>query len=286
MIKLDFVKKVNNNLTLRVKKEIDDNEFIAIFGESGAGKTTILRVIAGLEKPDFGKIVVDDEIWFDSNKNINLKPQKRKIGFVFQEHALFPNMSVYENLLYAKNDKNRANLLLKLTELEDLKQRFPHELSGGQKQRVALIRALMREPKIVLLDEPFSALDMKMRESLQDEIIKIHNQLKLTTILVSHEIAEVIKLSNRVFVLKSGKIVKDDEPLSVFTKQKITSSFKLNAKVIDIKDKENLSILTLSLGANIIEISVSKKEAKELKVGDSIIISSKSFNPIIEKIKF
>ena len=286
MIKLDFVKKVNNNLTLKVKKEIDDNEFIAIFGESGAGKTTILRVIAGLEKPDFGKIIVDDKIWFDSNKNINLKPQKRKIGFVFQEHALFPNMSVYENLLYAKNDKNRANLLLKLTELEDLKQRFPHELSGGQKQRVALIRALMREPKIVLLDEPFSALDMKMRESLQDEIIKIHNQLKLTTILVSHEIAEVIKLSNRVFILKDGQIIKDDKPISIFTKQKITSSFKLNATVLDIKDKENLSILTLSFGANIIEISVSKKEAKELKVGDSIIISSKSFNPIIEKIKF
>ncbi len=286
MIKLDFVKKVNNNLTLKVKKEIDDNEFIAIFGESGAGKTTILRIIAGLEKPDFGKIIVDDEIWFDSNKNINLKPQKRKIGFVFQEHALFPNMSVYENLLYAKNDKNRANLLLKLTELEDLKQRFPHELSGGQKQRVALIRALMREPKIVLLDEPFSALDMKMRESLQDEIIKIHNQLKLTTILVSHEIAEVIKLSNRVFILKDGQIIKDDKPISIFTKQKITSSFKLNATVLDIKDKENLSILTLSFGSNIIEISVSKKEAKELKVGDSIIISSKSFNPIIEKIKF
>ena len=286
MIKLNFVKKVNNNLTLKVKKEIDDNEFIAIFGESGAGKTTILRIISGLEKPDFGKIIVDDETWFDSSKNINLKPQKRKIGFVFQEHALFPNMSVYENLLYAKNDKNRANLLLKLTELEDLKQRFPHELSGGQKQRVALIRALMREPKIVLLDEPFSALDMRMRESLQDEIIKIHNQLKLTTILVSHEIAEVIKLSNRVFILKDGQIIKDDKPISIFTKQKITSSFKLNAKVLDIKDKENLSILTLSFGSNIIEISVSKKEAKELKVGDSIIISSKSFNPIIEKIKF
>ena len=286
MIKLDFVKKVNNNLTLKVKKEIDDNEFIAIFGESGAGKTTILRIISGLEKPDFGKIIVDDEIWFDSSKNINLKPQKRKIGFVFQEHALFPNMSVYDNLLYAKKDKNRANLLLKLTELEELKQSFPHELSGGQKQRVALIRALMREPKIVLLDEPFSALDMRMRESLQDEIIKIHNQLKLTTILVSHEIAEVIKLSNRVFILKDGQIIKDDKPISIFTKQKITSSFKLNATVLDIKDKENLSILTLSFGSNIIEISVSKKEAKELKVGDSIIISSKSFNPIIEKIKF
>lgn len=284
MIKLDFIKKLNNNITLKVKKEIKKQEFLTIFGESGAGKTTLLRILSGLEKPDRGKIVVNDKIWFDSEKKINIKPQKREIGFVFQDYTLFPNMSVYQNLLFAKKDKQKADFLLRLTKLEDLKNRYPHQLSGGQKQRVALIRALMREPKILLLDEPLSALDIKMRQDLQDEIVKIHKELKITTILVSHDIPEVIKLSNRVFVLKNGKIIKDDKPINIFIEEKIASSFKFNAAVIDIKQDNLLSVLTLQFGSNIVQSIISKEEAKKLKIGDSVLITSKAFNPIIQKI--
>jgi len=203
MIKLD-IKKELNEFILEVKFDVKKNEFIAISGSSGSGKTTILRIIAGLEKAS-GEVIVDNEVW--QNKKLFLPPQKREVGFVFQDFALFPNMSVLENLLYVKKDIDFANYLLKLVALEEIKNRYPNSLSGGQKQRVALARALMRKPKILLLDEPFSALDEKLREKLQNYIIKLHNQFNLTTIIVSHSTSEIYKLANRVININRGKIV-------------------------------------------------------------------------------
>jgi molybdate transport system ATP-binding protein len=199
---------------------IHDGEFLTLFGSSGAGKTTLLRMIAGLEKPNSGVIDVDGEVWFDSEHRINLPPQKRSIGFVFQDYALFPTMSVRENLLFAaENEKQRRTVdeLIDLVELSQLSDRLPATLSGGQKQRVALARALVRHPKILLLDEPLSALDPAMRTKLQDELSLIHSRLGVTTLLVSHDIAETVKLSDRLASVVSGRIERICPPMEFFS---------------------------------------------------------------------
>jgi molybdate transport system ATP-binding protein len=167
MIKIDITKKLHGpvgDMRLYVRLSIKEGEFLALTGHSGSGKTTFLRVLAGLENAQ-GFIKVGDEIWLDGKKST--PPQKRKIGFVFQDYALFPNMSVEENLLFVNNDKALADYLLEITELDKLKKRLPNSLSGGQKQRVSLCRALMNRPKILLMDEPLSALDPAMRLKLQ-----------------------------------------------------------------------------------------------------------------------
>ena len=230
MIKLD-IKKELNEFILEVKFDVKKNEFIAISGSSGSGKTTILRIIAGLEKAS-GEVIVDNEVW--QNKKLFLPPQKREVGFVFQDFALFPNMSVLENLLYVKKDIDFANYLLKLVALEEIKNRYPNSLSGGQKQRVALARALMRKPKILLLDEPFSALDEKLREKLQNYIIKLHNQFNLTTIIVSHSTSEIYKLANRVININRGKIVNIETPK--ITKAKVIKRDK-NQIILELEDE-------------------------------------------------
>ena len=177
-MKLDFKKPLigsNGEMLLDIDLNLTKGEFISISGASGSGKTTILRILAGLEEAR-GRIVVDDEVWLD--KNFSLPPQKRKIGFVFQDYALFSNMSVEQNLLFVDNDKNLADKLLSMTELSELKDRYPNTLSGGQKQRVSICRALMKKPKILLLDEAFSALDAVMRTKLQDDVLALHREFK------------------------------------------------------------------------------------------------------------
>ncbi len=208
-MKLKFQKPLigsNGEMLLDIDLEIKSGEFISISGASGSGKTTILRILAGLEDAS-GKIVVDDEVWLD--KNFSLPPQKRKIGFVFQDYALFSNMSVEENLLFVNKDKKLADKLLSMTELSELKKRYPNTLSGGQKQRVSICRALMKKPKILLLDEAFSALDTVMRAKLQDDVLNLHKEFKTTTLMVSHDKSEILKMSDRIIFLDNGKILDD-----------------------------------------------------------------------------
>ncbi|MDD5406266.1 MAG: ATP-binding cassette domain-containing protein [Sulfurovaceae bacterium] len=254
------------------KLQIQKNEFITLFGDSGAGKTTLLRLIAGLENPKSGKIIVDDRVWFDSEKNINLSPQKREVGFVFQDYALFPNMNIQKNLLYAcQNESQKANIpkLLSLVELESLSDSYPHQLSGGQKQRVALARALICEPKILLLDEPLSALDNKMRENLQNELLTIHKEFKIPALLVSHDVSETIKLSDRVAVVEHGKITNIDKPIKIFSKKNENT---LQAEIIEINENESICKLAILVGTSIIFIEVEKDEARSYKVGQKIAI--------------
>ena len=187
---------------------IGSGEFLTLFGPSGAGKTTLMRCIAGLETPDTGRIEVAGETWFDSDRKINLPPQKRSVGFVFQDYALFPTMSVRENLLFAAEtaeQKKGVDELIALVELENLAARRPDTLSGGQKQRVALARALVRRPKILLLDEPLSAL-IPPCAKLQNELSLIHERMGVSTLLVS-DIAETVRLSERLAAVERGRIV-------------------------------------------------------------------------------
>lgn len=288
MIKIDINHPINTakgTLDLNFKKDIELEKITALFGESGAGKTTLLKIIAGLIKPKLGRIEVDNELWFDSSKGFDLPLQKRKIGFVFQDYALFPNMSVKENIAYAANSKKKVEELLALMGLENLAKIYPKNLSGGQAQRVALARALAREPKILLLDEPLSALDFKMRAALQDELAKILHHFKITTLLVSHDLAEIYKLSHRILELKNGKIVKDFSKNEFFTHSSISAKLRLSGVLLDIKKSDILMVLTLLLNQDIIKITLNEeeflKDYKNLKIGDTLILSIKAFNPII-----
>lgn len=263
---------------------IHDGEFLTLFGPSGAGKTTLMRMIAGLETPESGVIEVDGEVWFDRTKKINLPPQKRSIGFVFQDYALFPTMSVRENLLFAaENAQQRSNIdeLIELIELSQLSERLPATLSGGQKQRVALARALVRHPKILLLDEPLSALDPSMRTKLQDELSLIHSRLGVTTLLVSHDIAETVKLSDRLAQVESGHIKRLCPPMEFFSPQSLSGKLQLIGEVLKIEEDFPAVIVTLLVGSSVVRTVLGSNEASELRIGEHAIISTKAFNPIL-----
>lgn len=289
MIEIDIKKSLNTQngkITLEVNTKIQEYTFLSIFGQSGAGKTTLLRILSGLDVPDSGKIIVDNEIWFDSDKKINLAPQKRKIGFVFQDYALFPHLNVYQNLCFgleSKKQRYRVDEILNLMQLDNLKHTKPNKLSGGQKQRVALARALVYKSKILLLDEPLSALDNDMRLILQDEIIRLHKYFKLTTIIVSHDISEIFKLSNRILHLKNGKIINDGDANIIFANNNISSKFSFSAKIIDIKQNGIIFIVKLLINNNIATITMDN-DASQYKIGDEILVSTKAFNPIVFKI--
>lgn len=263
---------------------INDGEFLTLFGPSGAGKTTLMRMIAGLETPDSGTIEVDGEVWFDSSKKINLTPQKRSIGFVFQDYALFPSMSVRENLLFAAENneqKSFVDSLIDMVELSQLSDRRPDTLSGGQKQRVALARALVRHPKILLLDEPLSALDPNMRSKLQDELSLIHSRLGITTLLVSHDIAETVKLSDRLAQVELGHIKRLCPPMEFFSPQSLSGKLQLIGEVLKIEEDFPVVIVTLLVGSSVVRTVLSSVEASELRIGEHAIISTKAFNPIL-----
>lgn len=270
---------VNENMKLNVKISFKSGSFISLSGESGSGKTTILRCLAGLEKAN-GFIKVDDEIWQD--EKIFLSPQKRRIGFVFQDYALFENLSVKDNFLFVEKDINHCNKLLNMLGLMSLKDRYPTNLSGGQKQRVALGRAMMRKPKLLLLDEPLSALDPHLRARLQDEISKIQDMFKTTTILVSHDPNEIYKLANYMFVLKNGKIVKKGTPKEILLKTSGSQKFAFSGTLLNLEKIDTIFVATVSVGQQITEVALASDLG--LRIGDEVTISSKAFNLNISKI--
>ena len=270
---------VNKNMMLDVSATLKDGVFLALSGESGSGKTTLLRSLAGLEKSS-GYIKVDDEIW--QNEKLFLAPQKRRIGFVFQDYALFENLSVKENLLFVEKDYELCDKLLDMLGLESLKDRYPSMLSGGQKQRVALGRAMMRKPKLLLLDEPLSALDPTLRAKLQDEISKIHEAFKTTTILVSHDPNEIYKLANYMYVLKNGKFEKSGTPKEILLKTSGSQKFAFSGTLLNLERVDTIFIATVSIGQQITQIVLS--DDKGLEIGQSVSINTKAFNLNISKI--
>ena len=283
MIKIDIHKKLhgaNGQMDLDVALEIKEGDFIALSGQSGSGKTTLLRILAGLEEAE-GSIKIGEDVWLDE-KSL-LPPQKRKIGFVFQDYALFPNMSVEENLLFVNRNKKLASHLLEITELSELKSRLPNTLSGGQKQRVSLCRAMMNEPKLLLMDEPLSALDPSMRTKLQNEILTLHKEFGTTTIMVSHDPSEIYRLSNRVIVLSQGKITDDGCAKDVLLKTTGSQKFSFEGELLDIKKVDVIYVAIISIGQQLVEVVVSQDEAKNLKIGDSVRVSTKAFAPILSQ---
>jgi molybdate transport system ATP-binding protein len=232
VIKIAVKKKIvttEGAQTLDINVEVAKGEITGLYGKSGVGKTTMLRMIAGLTKPDEGCIEVGRETWFDSEAGINLKPQERHSGFVFQDYALFPNMTVRKNIEFALKDKTQDGIvdtLLNDTDLTRLQDRFPKKVSGGQKQRVALARALAMESELLLLDEPLSALDIEMRLQLQDLLLAVNEKYQKTMLLVSHDLPEIFRLCQTVLVLESGKIEKQGRPKDVFDSDLLKRQFQ------------------------------------------------------------
>jgi molybdate transport system ATP-binding protein len=268
----------SGEMLLEVKLSIKKGEFLALAGQSGSGKTTLLRILAGLEESE-GSLTINGEVWLDGKKS--LPPQKRQIGFVFQEYALFENMSIEENLLYVKRDKKLANRLLELTHLSKLKKRLPSSLSGGQKQRVALCRAMMNRPKLLLMDEPLSALDPAMRTQLQQEILTLHKEFQTTTIMVSHDPSEIYRLANRVVMLKLGKVVEDGRPKEVLLKSNGSQKFSFDGELLEIIKADVIYIAIISIGQQLVEVVVTKEEANRLTIGQRVTVSTKAFAPTI-----
>ena len=201
-----------------VNLTVKPGELLALLGPSGSGKTTLLRLIAGLDFPDAGIIK------FDKDDALTRKPKERNVGFVFQHYALFRHMTVFENVAFALRVRrtpkseitSRVNALLKLIQLETLAGRYPAQLSGGQRQRVALARALAIQPRVLLLDEPFGALDAVVRRDLRRWLRNLHEEMNITTLFVTHDQEEAFELADRVVIMNAGKIVQEGTPIDIY----------------------------------------------------------------------
>jgi len=261
---------VHGCMQLSVQAELARGSLCTLFGPSGCGKTTTLRMLAGLTVPDSGRIVVDGVVWFDSDKRINLPPQQRATGFVFPDHAPFPQPTPPAHPRGGGFPHGRQ-------------ARVPRRLSGGQQKRGALARALARKPQLLLLDEPLSALDAALRARLQDDLRQLQQRFGLTTLLVSHDIGEVFKLSDRVLQLDGGCIARAGTPAEVFLQQRLRGRLNLQAQVLAVRREEVVHIVSLLIGQDIVEVIASDDEAQGLRAGDTVSVSAKAFSPAIFK---
>lgn len=278
----------NGPMNLVIQATIPAGELVALFGESGAGKTTLLRILAGLVIPDKGLIRFGNTVWFDSAKQINIVPQQRNISLMFQDYALFPNMTVEQNIQFAQPEKNQSalNELLEMFGLSEFRKRKPNGLSGGQKQRVALARALARKPQLLLLDEPLSALDAEMRATLQDEIAQAHKLLGVTTMIVSHDLNEVFRLASQVLCIENGTITRTGKPEEVFLDNSISGKVQITGQIARIEKQDTIYVVTVISGNNqIIKVIAFENDLENLKIGDRVMVFSKAFNPIISKLR-
>lgn len=213
-----------------VSLEIEPGEFLVLLGPSGCGKTTLLRCLAGLETPDKGEIIIGDNVVFDNSKKINIAPGKRELGMVFQSYALWPHMTVYDNLKFGldvlkapKNEaSDRLDKVLGDVGLSDLAGRYPSELSGGQQQRVALARLLVTQPNVFLMDEPISNLDARLRMDMRVELKRFQAETGSTTVYVTHDQTEAMTMSTRVVVMKNGTIEQVSSPQKLYRHPKTT----------------------------------------------------------------
>jgi len=211
VVTLDFRKRIGD-FRLEVSLQVGE-EVMVLFGPSGAGKSSILHCLAGLMAPDEGRITVDGEVLFEAvgGRTLrNLPPQRRRIGYVFQDYALFPHMTVAGNVAYGLRGRGdareRVRAVLETMRLEDMAERYPHQLSGGQQQRVAIARALVMEPRVLMLDEPFSALDTMVRERLQQELVLLRERWHLPILYVTHRLGDAFAMGHRIAVVNEGRI--------------------------------------------------------------------------------
>jgi molybdate transport system ATP-binding protein len=210
----DFERRYDAGPTIQValKRPVTSYSVTALVGPSGCGKTTVLRCLAGLDVPRAGRISCGDDVWFDGPRRVFRRPQQRGIGYLFQEYALFPHLTVFDNIAFGIARMGKAAVfrriaeLLALLQLDGLEARYPHELSGGQQQRVALARTVAPRPRLLLLDEPLSALDAPTRSDLRQELRRVLAEWNIPTIVVTHDPTEVVALADEVIVLLEGRV--------------------------------------------------------------------------------
>lgn len=287
MIEFALQKKLHTTegeMKLQVSGSFEKGKFISLYGSSGAGKTSVLRMLAGFMRPDDGFIKMDDTVWFDAQKNVHVEPQQRKIGFVFQDYALFPNMNVRENIAFALAKKEHSGIideLLELTGLNMLALRKMNTLSGGQKQRVALARAIATRPALLLLDEPLSAIDNTMRVQLQTTLLEVHRRFNLTTILVSHDMEEIIRLSDIVIHLEHGMIKQNTWPAAFFLKD--SSSSELTGNIVSMEDISTGAFTVVLLNNRMLKINTAD-HGVHFRLGEKVEIVYKNAIPLIRKL--
>ena len=207
-----------------VSLEVRDGEFVTLLGPSGCGKTTTLRCVAGLEVPTSGEIYLGDRLVSSPAKGVHVPPERRNMGMVFQSYAVWPHMTVFDNVAYPlklkklprEEMRERVNRILELVKLSGLEKRYPHQLSGGQQKRVALARALVMEPEVLLLDEPLSNLDAKLREEMRFELKDLQRKLGVTILYVTHDQAEAMAMSDRIAVMDRGRLRQVGTPVEIY----------------------------------------------------------------------
>lgn len=269
--KSDKKKGIDPLFMLDAQFEVGD-ELAVFFGRSGTGKTTALQCISGLLEPNGGKIIVNGTVYFDCHKRINLPVQQRSLGYVFQNYALFPHMDVKKNIAYGlkgwnENDREeRVKEMLQMLEIEGLEENYPSQLSGGQKQRVALARALAPKPDILLLDEPFSALDRVVRMKLREKIKEIQRELKIPVLFITHNHVEAFTIADKIVVFHDGRVQQIGTPEEVFYHPKnshvaelvgVTNIFEDS---VVVKDDEMAG--TIKLSCENMEVTAKRPEYK------------------------
>lgn len=257
---------------LNVAISVASGSLVAVVGPSGAGKTTLLRVLAGLVQPQHGRVRVGHDVWCDVGARVNVPTRRRSIGFVFQDYALFPNMTVRQNVQYAFGSRSRSeelDELLAMVGLEGLSNAYPNRLSGGQRQRLALIRALARRPSVLMLDEPLSALDPARRRQLQDELKRLHLRFGTTTLLVSHDVSEIMRLADRVIRLDQGRVVFDGLPSQAFGVSSLDRRLCIIGQYLG--ERDDRGYCTVLVDEKCLRLRLGDRAA-EFSVGDTVAL--------------
>ena len=224
------------------------------------------------------------DVIYDGNNINDVIPQKRDFGIVFQSYALFPNMTVHQNVSFGlkmrkmppKLIEERVSEILQLVGLTEWERHYPSQLSGGQQQRVALGRALAIKPKVLLLDEPLSALDAKIRTKLQDDILAVHREFGLTTLLISHDVTEIIKMSDYVVEIEQGRIIRRATPSEIFTNEKLNAKFQFTGEVMKMTRQDFIVIVTVLVGRELVKVVANDSEVDGMEVGDQVLILTRN----------
>jgi iron(III) transport system ATP-binding protein len=274
-----------------VSFEVAEGTFYTLLGPSGCGKTTILRSIAGLEQPDAGEIRLGESVVFSSDQRINLAPEKRGIGMVFQSYAIWPHMRVFDNVAFplqegaqrVSRSEIRARVMkaLETVRLEGMERRDATQLSGGQQQRLALARALVGEPKVLLLDEPLSNLDAQLRAEMRIELRELQRRIRITTLYVTHDQIEALSMSNKIAVLRGGNICQVGSPREVYLNPKgsFVASFMGSTNLIAGRLSENHHLA--SIETDIGNFQCVKGE--EVRPGDSVLLAIQPVNVVLHE---